>query len=628
MLVAIAVAIRNLLCGNGRNRHVSKLAELNSRRKFSLRVKRLGYYIAWLREVGLWAYLGGDKGSRVCPMVLRVGLGGIWQLEVCLLWKRGGAGWYKNRWGVLIMRRQEQIFASLRILIIKLATYAMKKSISEYFYSPNGPEGHKCGYCKSPDTSTSHGMWTHSLTVEDYQDLIDRGWRRSGKYCYKPVMSKTCCPMYTISCQATKFRLSKSQKIVLKKMTKYLVKTEPGAGPDCTDSATVAAAKAKQPVQPGKGADPSKPPCRKAKLLRKERKEKKLCSDATASISASEAKTVGKGDPLEITKPVNSDTNFVKTGPDATASMNASEATKEKTIGKGDLTKPVNSDTVPDFMKTGPDGRKSLEEFLSLPSSKPGVESAHRLEMKLVRSSPPSSEFVATFSESYSIFRKYQMSIHKEAKEDCKESQYRRFLCDSPLVPRKGQEGWPCDYGSYHQQYRIDGKLVAVGVIDILPKCLSSVYVFYDPDSDFLSLGVYSALREIEMTRKLHCSDPETFKYYYMGYYIHSCQKMRYKGNYTPSFLLCPESYNFVLIEKCRPKLELTKYSRLNDQESVPEDVSSWLGDTLILVRQMQTYMSYSQFCSFLSGNEQEAKVRKYAELVGPRVASRMLLVA
>ena len=25
------------------------------------------------------------------------------------------------------------------------------------------------------------GMWAHSLNVEDYQQLIDRGWRRSGE---------------------------------------------------------------------------------------------------------------------------------------------------------------------------------------------------------------------------------------------------------------------------------------------------------------------------------------------------------------------------------------------------------------------------------------------------------------
>lgn len=41
-------------------------------------------------------------------------------------------------------------------------------------------------------------MWTSSLTVEAYQDMIDRGWRRAGKYCYKSIMDKTCCPLYTI----------------------------------------------------------------------------------------------------------------------------------------------------------------------------------------------------------------------------------------------------------------------------------------------------------------------------------------------------------------------------------------------------------------------------------------------
>lgn len=31
-----------------------------------------------------------------------------------------------------------------------------------------------------------------------------------------------------------------------------------------------------------------------------------------------------------------------------------------------------------------------------------------------------------------------------------------------------------------------------------------------------------------------------SLKYYYMGYYIHTCPKMRYKADYTPSELLCP----------------------------------------------------------------------------------------
>ncbi|GBO41815.1 hypothetical protein AVEN_228590-1, partial [Araneus ventricosus] len=40
---------------------------------------------------------------------------------------------------------------------------------------------------------------------------------------------------------------------------------------------------------------------------------------------------------------------------------------------------------------------------------------------------------------------------------------------------------------------------------------------------------------------------------------------MRYKGHYVPSFLLCPETYTFQPIEKCKPLLDASKYSRLEE---------------------------------------------------------------
>ena len=55
--------------------------------------------------------------------------------------------------------------------------------------------------------------------------------------------------------------------------------------------------------------------------------------------------------------------------------------------------------------------------------------------------------------------------------------------------------GLPHGYGSFHQHYLLDGKIIAVGVLDILPASVSSVYLYYDPDYSFLGLGVYSALR-------------------------------------------------------------------------------------------------------------------------------------
>lgn len=85
------------------------------------------------------------------------------------------------------------------------------------------------------------GMWAYHLTCSDYQQLIDRGWRRSGQYLYKPNLEQTwvsrcgvlvpadhrslrrsCCPQYTIRLDSHNFKPSKSHKKVLKKVARYL----------------------------------------------------------------------------------------------------------------------------------------------------------------------------------------------------------------------------------------------------------------------------------------------------------------------------------------------------------------------------------------------------------------------
>lgn len=62
-----------------------------------------------------------------------------------------------------------------------------------------------CGYCSTvpgarsvAKSSKSYGAWAHALSCEMYKDLLDRGWRRSGAYMYKPDMARTCCSQYTI----------------------------------------------------------------------------------------------------------------------------------------------------------------------------------------------------------------------------------------------------------------------------------------------------------------------------------------------------------------------------------------------------------------------------------------------
>jgi arginine-tRNA-protein transferase len=92
-------------------------------------------------------------------------------------------------------------------------------SIVDYWGPRSG--GH-CGYC-SGCGKYSNSIGAEILTCSDYQDLMDQGWRRCAKMCYKFQMDKTCCPAYTIKCDAVNFELSKSQKKILKKFRNFVI---------------------------------------------------------------------------------------------------------------------------------------------------------------------------------------------------------------------------------------------------------------------------------------------------------------------------------------------------------------------------------------------------------------------
>ncbi len=90
--------------------------------------------------------------------------------------------------------------------------------------------------------------------------------------------------------------------------------------------------------------------------------------------------------------------------------------------------------------------------------------------------------------------------------------------------------------GTFHQHYRINGFLIAVGIVDIWSQGLSSVYAFYNAEfaHSLCPLGKFLVLKEIEYCRNLN------LRYYYLGDFVHSCSKLRYKAEFHPSQLLCP----------------------------------------------------------------------------------------
>jgi arginyl-tRNA--protein-N-Asp/Glu arginylyltransferase len=84
-------------------------------------------------------------------------------------------------------------------------------------------------------------------------------------------------------------------------------------------------------------------------------------------------------------------------------------------------------------------------------------------------------------------------------------------------------------WGNTHfVEFRNEGTLFAVAVVDHVENGLSAVYTFFDPDFSDYSPGVYAVLWQIEHARQLKLD------WLYLGFWIKKCQKMAYKSNYQP----------------------------------------------------------------------------------------------
>lgn len=113
------------------------------------------------------------------------------------------------------------------------------------------------------------------------------------------------------------------------------------------------------------------------------------------------------------------------------------------------------------------------------------------------------------------LYSRYQAWQHGKDGQQSDLESYARFLVDT--VADTWELAWKDEAG----------RLVAVGIIDVVEDGISSVYFFWDPLLEGLSVGVASALWEIDLCRRWNKP------YYYLGYLVPGAKTMSYKAQFA-----------------------------------------------------------------------------------------------
>jgi len=125
--------------------------------------------------------------------------------------------------------------------------------------------------------------------------------------------------------------------------------------------------------------------------------------------------------------------------------------------------------------------------------------------------------------EKWELYQRYQREWHRKHTPDDDLAGFIDFLYHSPVETLEF---------TYRDRW---DNLLGVGICDICPRSLSSVYFYFDPRRADQSLGTYSALYEIQWARE------QKYAYWYAGYWIEQCASMSYKSRFRPFEILCTD---------------------------------------------------------------------------------------
>lgn len=146
-------------------------------------------------------------------------------------------------------------------------------------------------------------------------------------------------------------------------------------------------------------------------------------------------------------------------------------------------------------------------------------------------------ERVLSFNEEhYQLYLRYQIERHEGGGMDRdSREQYTQFLLQTQVDSRL-------------IEFREEGQLRMVCIIDVLGDGLSSVYTFYDPALHRAGYGTYAILWQIAQCQHLE------LPYLYLGYWIKDSRKMGYKSRYRPLQVL--RQGEWVMLDDVEPEPE------------------------------------------------------------------------
>jgi arginine-tRNA-protein transferase len=142
---------------------------------------------------------------------------------------------------------------------------------------------------------------------------------------------------------------------------------------------------------------------------------------------------------------------------------------------------------------------------------------ANRNEVELVIAPPSVSRCKLDLYDRYHAFQSLNKGWTEHAAKDA-ESFCGSFV-DNPIPT----EEW-C--------YYLDGQLIGVGYVDVLPASMSAIYFFYDPELRERSLGTWNVLRLLAEARA------RRLPHLYLGYHVAGCASLAYKARFRPNEVL------------------------------------------------------------------------------------------